>query len=234
MPRWWRRLALALVAALAARCTTASRVTEGPAIARLAHNDLLDRTAPEDRDGDGVDDAHDLCPEIPEDHNGDRDDDGCPEAAPNNAPSATPSNLRVLEGLDPNNDEAGPLDLPWIVALEREPPVHFAPRSRSPDQAEALLDRIARRVAGTLPERRFVLAGAATRDEGRPDTLALVRAQSVAAALVRRGVSPERLLTRRLDPRCPSAFSRTVRIFLWSRAAPWRCGARDQDGTEGP
>jgi hypothetical protein len=32
-----------------------------------------------DRDGDGIPDGRDLCPEMPEDHDGVEDDDGCPD-----------------------------------------------------------------------------------------------------------------------------------------------------------
>lgn len=35
--------------------------------------------SPGDRDGDGVADHRDLCPEMPEDLDGVSDDDGCPE-----------------------------------------------------------------------------------------------------------------------------------------------------------
>ena len=33
-----------------------------------------------DRDGDGIVDARDACPMVPEDHDGQFDDDGCPES----------------------------------------------------------------------------------------------------------------------------------------------------------
>ena len=37
------------------------------------------KEAPKDRDGDGIDDLRDLCGDIPEDKDGYRDRDGCPE-----------------------------------------------------------------------------------------------------------------------------------------------------------
>ena len=41
-----------------------------------------------DRDGDGVPDSTDKCPDIPETYNGMSDEDGCPDAAPSPAPAA--------------------------------------------------------------------------------------------------------------------------------------------------
>ena len=46
----------------------------------LAYQDLL----PPDRDGDGIPDAVDGCPDIPEDKDGYQDEDGCPEPNPEN------------------------------------------------------------------------------------------------------------------------------------------------------
>ena len=44
-----------------------------------------------DRDGDGIEDAKDLCPGQPEDRNGRNDEDGCPDAG------LTPTRLQVID-----------------------------------------------------------------------------------------------------------------------------------------
>ena len=48
-------------------------------------------SATSDRDGDGILDAVDLCPDQPEDHNGKADTDGCPDG------NWTPTTIRVLD-----------------------------------------------------------------------------------------------------------------------------------------
>jgi outer membrane protein OmpA-like peptidoglycan-associated protein len=64
MPSVVRSLVALWLCALCASCAGASSETRGDA----------------DSDHDGVPDARDQCPNVPEDRDGDDDDDGCPEA----------------------------------------------------------------------------------------------------------------------------------------------------------
>lgn len=54
--------------------------------------DLDEAGGANDRDGDGIADARDLCPDQPEDMNGNADDDGCPDNG------LTPTRLVVIDG----------------------------------------------------------------------------------------------------------------------------------------
>ncbi len=61
------------------------------ALAGITWNPRSPVSAGPDRDGDGVPDAVDLCPDQPEDRNGVNDDDGCPDGG------LTPTRLRFLD-----------------------------------------------------------------------------------------------------------------------------------------
>ena len=92
------------------------------------------REAPPDRDHDGIVDDRDACPDEPEDHDGYRDDDGCPD--PDN------DNDGLLDTQDKCPDQAedkdGFADTDGCPDLDNDGDGLEDPRDGCPDQAEDL------------------------------------------------------------------------------------------------
>jgi len=59
-----------------------------------------------DRDGDGIGDASDRCPDMPETYNGIGDEDGCPDAAPMGSAAPTPESAAAPADYDDMSKEA--------------------------------------------------------------------------------------------------------------------------------
>jgi len=59
-----------------------------------------------DRDGDGIGDASDRCPDMPETYNGIGDEDGCPDAAPMGSAAAAPESAAASADYDDMSKEA--------------------------------------------------------------------------------------------------------------------------------
>jgi outer membrane protein OmpA-like peptidoglycan-associated protein len=151
-----------------------------------------------DNDHDGVPDAVDRCPDVPEPADGFQDGDGCPnedvdgDGIPN-ARDACPYEAETRNGFQ--DDDGCPDTLP-ATRDESAPPkgVRFAANSAALDAAarktvEALAAYLARR-----PDvKRVRLEGHADAREHRRRERAEGRAQAVRAALIARGVAPERL-----------------------------------------
>lgn len=102
--------------------------------------------APGDRDGDGYLDPNDACPEIPENYNGYKDDDGCPDDPDTDADGVVDSlDACVLEPEDkdsyldedgcpdPDNDLDGILDATDQCPLDAEDPDGYEDSDGCPD-----------------------------------------------------------------------------------------------------
>jgi outer membrane protein OmpA-like peptidoglycan-associated protein len=156
-----------------------------------------------DRDGDWIADAWDQCPLDPETYNGTEDEDGCPDRG----------SVLVTEAA--------------LVILDR---VHFQDSSALvPDSSLPILDAVAATLRGNPQILRIDVEGHAAANEARSCEIAIERAGAVRAALIERGVEPERLTavpfgaTQVLDPRTVAA----------AHDANRRVAFRIQETTEG-
>ena len=133
-----------------------------------------------DKDGDGVDDARDACPDALEEWNGDRDEDGCPEEG------------RGLVRFDLETGEIDVLD-PFALQVMRDPWFHETERRDVLHQIAFFL----------LAHPDFgVVIGEEPVDDECPEQHLLHKAVFLLEA---RGVEPERIRTEhrlRLDPHC--------------------------------
>lgn len=155
----------------------------------------------DDDDGDGIADAADLCPREPEDVDGWQDEDGCPD--PDNdqdriadIDDRCPDEPEVYNGLEdedgcPDEGEVHVYSCPGPVVYER---IAFdAGRDDVPPAAAAVLDAIAATLEANPSIVELALVGHAAAGERAPEALGQRRAEAVRAALLRRGVAPERL-----------------------------------------
>ena len=129
--------------------------------------------AAKDTDNDGVVNANDKCPTIPEDKDGFQDDDGCPEAG---------------HGPDAVKVGANSLDVKGRVFFDTG-------SDRIQDRSYRLLDTIATVINLHKEIPKVVVAGH-TDSRGNPDKnreLSQKRAESVVKYLVSKGVFPDRL-----------------------------------------
>lgn len=183
-----------------------------------------------DRDGDGIPDSIDRCPDEPEDFDGFQDEDGCP---------------------DPDNDGDGIPDVEDACPDEPETYNGFEDEDGCPDEGSIVIEdntivlnekiRFKTNSADILPESNALLdamAGALLRhselllvevqghaDERAPDLhnlrLTQRRADAVVEALVERGVARERLKPMGYGEYCPidpasneAAWERNRRVEL--------------------
>lgn len=97
--KYYLRPEIVLTGAFGTGITTGVGAPDFRAVAGLAWVPMIKREADvvtttakgPDRDGDGIEDAKDLCPGQPEDRNGRNDDDGCPDAG------LTPTRIQVID-----------------------------------------------------------------------------------------------------------------------------------------
>lgn len=173
--------------------------------------------APDDQDGDGVRDDDDLCVGEAEDRDSFEDADGCPD--PDNDQD------RILDGDDhcPNeaelyngtDDEDGCPDQGYvlvsdsrIVILDRP---YFRRGSSELDARQLpLIDAIAATLTFNPQILRIELRGHCSDDERDAWALSAARAAVLRAALVARGVAPERLVIRPFGSTQPVDAARTA------------------------
>ncbi|MCU0675507.1 MAG: OmpA family protein [Myxococcota bacterium] len=162
----------------------------------------------------GLEHADDLCPGAPEDHDGFEDHDGCPD--PDNdqdrildVDDRCPNEPETYNGFE---DEDGcpdrgrvTIEDSRIVILDK---IYFARgSSQLRDPQTPILDAMAATLVHNPQILRVRVDGHATSDEPSPWALAAERAGVVRAALIARGVEPERLVaqpvgdTQPIDPR---------------------------------
>jgi outer membrane protein OmpA-like peptidoglycan-associated protein len=154
------------------------------------------RPPAEDIDGDGIPDHADLCPNIPEDCDGFRDSDGCPD--PDNDGDGIPDVCDLCPDLaeDQNGmqDADGCPEPPALAPGADGPLVTFDWRStKLGEGAKKLLGDVARALAGAPEIERVAVIGHAARDEPNPERTAEERAQRALEALLALGVDGRRM-----------------------------------------
>jgi len=167
-----------------------------------------------DRDGDGIPDDVDKCPDEAEDFDGFEDEDGCPDPdndhdGINDFADACPNEPETFNGFE---DEDGcPDEAPPVVKEERIPleeRVHFGSnRADVPAESRAELAAIVRLWKQHPEWDRLVIDGHA--DRRGPDDLNLElsreRAEEVYRQLIQLGFAPEKLRIRAYGKRKPRA-----------------------------
>lgn len=165
-----------------------------------------------DNDGDGIEDQDDKCPNEKETQNGIEDEDGCPEPDADgdgflDAVDACPSQAETINGIEDSDGcpDEGLVKVYRNKILFGERVFFGFNKSRVRRESRELLQHI----AGLLEEHpEYALISI----EGHADKvgsnrfnlkLSRKRAQAVRDALVKLGVSPERLVTRGYGERAP-------------------------------
>ncbi|TNF32553.1 MAG: cell envelope biogenesis protein OmpA [Deltaproteobacteria bacterium] len=179
-----------------------------------------------DRDGDGLDDDADVCPDAQEDVDGFQDGDGCPEPDDDldgipDAADQCPRSAEVVNGTD---DDDGCPDVATVsVSTEGivlRDIIRFLPGSATLDhESDALLDSIAAILAAHPEILRLEVAGHT--DAAGPDAanlaLSQARADAVRAYLIGRGIAPGRLVAVGYGETRPIASNATPRGRLLNR-----------------
>ncbi|MFO0587656.1 MAG: OmpA family protein [Polyangiaceae bacterium] len=139
-----------------------------------------------DADADGIVDVNDKCPNEAETINGYRDADGCPDASPKTVV------------FDPESSE--------IVIPEAQRAALFAETSSLSPEAQATLAEVAKILAANPQiERLEIEAHTATRGDAAYNLqVTSRRADTLAHALIRIGVTPGRLVPIGFGEQCPA------------------------------
>lgn len=165
------------------------------------------RPTSHDRDGDGVSDEEDKCPDTPEDRDGDDDLDGCPEEDPDEDSDGVPDwdddcpdQKETINGVDDDDGcpDGGPAKVIYkdgrIEILEN---IRFRSGSAEIDpQSHSILNQVALTMKANKNVERVRIEGH-TDDTGPRDVnvrLAQQRAESVRRHLISRGVAGQRLV----------------------------------------
>lgn len=185
-----------------------------------------------DRDHDGIGDSEDQCPNDPEDRDGDRDSDGCPDEDPDGDRDGVPdyddlcpNAKETINGID---DEDGCPDTgdPRVVYEEGEfqvlEPVRFRHGSAELDpESHGLLNQVALMMKANPDLKHIDVEGHtdATGSEDVNKRLSEARARSVRRYLIDRGVAPNRLRAvgygeerLRMDGESPEANAKNRRV----------------------
>lgn len=159
-----------------------------------------------DKDGDGIPDDEDDCPNVAEDRDGDEDLDGCPEEDPDddsdgvpNSDDDCPDQKETINGVqdDDGCPDGGPAKVIYeggeIKILEK---VHFRTGSAEiEDRSHSILNQVALVMKANKNIKKVRVEGH-TDDTGPRETnmrLSKARAESVRRYLIYRGVSADRL-----------------------------------------
>jgi outer membrane protein OmpA-like peptidoglycan-associated protein len=210
--RPWLGLVLGLACAGAprkAQVHAPSPPIAGPAQAEPQPEWQPTRPSSKDSDGDGVADNLDLCPNDPEDRDGFEDGDGCPD--PDNdkdripdVDDKCPNMPETYNGFEDDDGcpDRGPMtnggsnyEISATLVFDRG---GAAPTA----YVESTLDAIAATIRGQ-PNLLIEVQGHASVGEPRVEALALARAVGIRDALVKRGVSADRLVARGYGTRQP-------------------------------
>jgi outer membrane protein OmpA-like peptidoglycan-associated protein len=169
-----------------------------------------------DRDHDGISDEDDQCPETPEDKDGDRDTDGCPEADRDSdtdgipdSDDECPDQKETINGVE---DEDGCPDDGTVKVIRREgkieilETVEFQVNSAQiQPRSYSLLNQVALTIKANPDIERLRVEGH-TDDTGQREqnmTLSQARAESVRRYLIGRDVDPRRLEAKGYGPDRP-------------------------------
>lgn len=198
--------AMLLTAALATGCSAPAVVTADPATQKVAG-----ASASSDKDGDGIVDTKDQCPNEAEDRDGFEDEDGCPD--PDNdkdqildAQDKCPNEPETYNGFE---DEDGCPDRGGIIIVDSPVTIlHEVGFESGSDAIAASASKVLDDIATTFkahPELgTFIVKGHALATEKDATKLAERRAKNVIAALVKRGVDKASLDIRAVAPESPS------------------------------
>jgi hypothetical protein len=149
---------------------------------------------PDDRDGDGVGDAFDLCPALREDQRGEHPMDGCPD-------ELDPTRPATHLGRSPHQSVTVAHD-----RIKSGEEIRFARSSAAIDPASMPLVASIAQVLKDTPEIDVVeIAGHADHSgsEAANNRLTVQRASSVMLAMLDRGVSRDRLIASGYGAYCP-------------------------------
>lgn len=167
--------------------------------------------APNDHDGDGIDDEYDLCPLSAEDGKEPHPFDGCPA--------------------DADHTRGRPVwpDLPKVVIktdrIEITEQIHFAKGSATiAEVSKPLIQAIAQAILDTTDIELVEVAGHADKQGNVKGNLTLTkrRAKAVADALVGRGVDAKWLRSMGYGSYCPIDASATKEAFAKNRRVEFR------------
>jgi outer membrane protein OmpA-like peptidoglycan-associated protein len=172
------------------------------------------RGGKQDRDGDGIIDEQDRCPRDPEDFDGFQDEDGCPEPDNDHDGVADDNDECPDDAEERGGDGDGCPDKPKIVLRKGKLVVYgkvlFTVGSAeiSP-KSEHLLDDMGKLLQDQRQLKRVEIQGYTDSSGGADFNLKLSqeRADNVKQALIKRGVSPRRLVSRgrgEADPIAPN------------------------------
>jgi outer membrane protein OmpA-like peptidoglycan-associated protein len=174
------------------------------------------RPTSHDRDGDGISDAEDKCPDTAEDKDGDEDLDGCPEEDADddsdgvpNSDDDCPGEKETINGIEDEDGcpDGGPAKVVYrggkIEILEN---VNFRTGSSQLEPGSySILNQVALVMKANKDVERVRVEGH-TDDTGPHDAnmrLSQARAESVRRHLIGRGVSPDRLTAKGYGPDKP-------------------------------
>jgi outer membrane protein OmpA-like peptidoglycan-associated protein len=158
-----------------------------------------------DRDDDGIPDAQDRCPTVPEDRNGVRDEDGCPDADADrdgvpDMQDRCPAEPETINGVDDADGcpDAGPGATRYVqnVGIEIHETIQFeVGRAVIKPASYPVLDQVALQLLAHDEVLRTRIGGH-TDSAGAAETnlrLSQARADAVRQYLIERGVAPPRL-----------------------------------------
>ncbi len=169
-----------------------------------------------DRDGDGISDEDDKCPDTAEDRDDIEDTDGCPEEDPDSDKDGVPDHedecpdhKEVINGYE-DDDGCPDTGDPRVIYEEGQirilDAVHFEHGSATiKEESHSLLDQVALTLKAN-PEVKRVRVEGHTDDTGPADVnrrLSRQRAHAVRDYLVRKGVDPRRLSAEGYGPDRP-------------------------------
>jgi outer membrane protein OmpA-like peptidoglycan-associated protein len=165
-----------------------------------------------DRDGDGIPNDRDKCPDTPEDKDGFEDDDGCPEPDNDHDGIRDDDDECPQDPEEVGGDGDGCPDKARVIIEDGHiiviGKVQFESGSaRISPKSQQLVDEVAIALKGH-PEFKNVEIEGHTDSTGPVefnDKLSKERAESVKQALVERGVDPKRLQTEGYGPHKPMA-----------------------------
>jgi outer membrane protein OmpA-like peptidoglycan-associated protein len=199
-----------------------------------------------DRDGDGIKDDVDKCPDVREDFDGVEDEDGCPEADQirrdiPDADGQPQAFSQCPEGQELNDKEVCAVPPKGDVAVGEGGLVLFKKIKFKTDSAEILpesndlLDQIASVIKAHGEILLMEVAGHA--DERAPDQYNLQltqrRVDSVVAALVKRGVEKSRLRSKGYGEYCPEDPGHNEEAWEKNRRVEFKI-VKNKDGGSPP
>lgn len=167
------------------------------------------RVTEKDKDGDGVQNDLDRCPDVPEDEDGVMDGDGCPEKDADSDGAPDICDKCPLEAGPNRGDHPYGRGCPVVVDtgsfyyLKRFPITFEKNDAKLTSKEVSQLGFAATKMRDEPEDLKFIIVGHAAEDERTPGELATQRAEAVKDALSAVGVDPARLEVRAADASHP-------------------------------